>query len=115
MTLQDAPYSAARRHGELLFVSGQLGVDAIGRFGEGISAQVRLALANLDAVLAAHGSRRSDVVKCQVFLSTMDDWPAMNQIYREHFVEPYPARTAIGVELAPNALVEIDAIAGLRT
>ncbi|MFC7646252.1 pyridoxal-phosphate dependent enzyme [Streptosporangium lutulentum] len=106
-----APYSSARRAGDLLFVSGQLGFHPDGTLPEGLDAQTRQALANLDAVLAEHGLGRDDVVKCQVFLASIADWSALNALYEEYFTRPYPARSAFGVQLHPGALVEIEAIA----
>ncbi|SNT60360.1 2-iminobutanoate/2-iminopropanoate deaminase [Streptosporangium subroseum] len=106
-----APYSSARRAGDLLFVSGRLGFHPDGTLPEGLDAQTRQALANLDAVLAEHGLSRDDVVKCQVFLASISDWSALNALYEEYFSQPYPARSAFGVQLHPGALVEIEAVA----
>ncbi|WP_214318517.1 RidA family protein [Nonomuraea sediminis] len=111
MSRPPAPYSPARRAGDLLFVSGQLGYLPDGSLPEGLAAQARQALANLDAVLAEHGLGRADIVKCQVFLSSIADWTAFNAVYEEHFSRPYPARSALGVHLHPGALVEIEAVA----
>lgn len=106
-----ASYSAARRAGDLLFVSGQLAL-IDGALVEGdIREQTQQALENLAAVLSEHGASRDDVVKCQVFLASMTDWPAMNEVYGAFFGQPYPARSAIGVDLIPGALVEIEAVA----
>ncbi|MBB5773403.1 RidA family protein [Nonomuraea jabiensis] len=115
MSRPPAPYSSARRAGELLFVSGQLGYLPDGRLAEGLAAQARQALANLEEVLAAHGLSRDDVVKCQVFLSSIEDWSDFNAVYKEHFNRPYPARSALGVRLHPGVLVEIEAVALCRT
>ncbi|GAA0986749.1 RidA family protein [Acrocarpospora macrocephala] len=109
-----APYSSARRAGDLLFVSGQLGFRPDGTLAGDLGAQTRQALANLDAVLGEHGLGRDDVVKCQVFLASIADWAAMNAVYQEHFAKPYPARSAFGVQLHPGALVEIEAVASYR-
>ncbi|MDT7572845.1 MAG: 2-iminobutanoate/2-iminopropanoate deaminase [Actinomycetota bacterium] len=110
MTLPAAPYSAARRSGDLLFVSGQLGVTPGGPPAD-VTTQTEVALERLAAVLAEHGATAADVVKCTVFLADMADWPAMNAVYERFFAQPYPARSALGVELALGALVEIEAVA----
>ena len=110
MTLPSPPYSPGRWAGDLLFVSGQLGVRSDSDSGD-VTAQTSLALERLAQVLAEHGATAADVVKCTVFLADMRDWAAMNAVYQQFFRPPYPARSAVGVELALGALVEIEAIA----
>jgi len=108
------PYSQAIQAGNLVFVSGQLGIDpASGNFvAGGVSEQTEQAFQNLKAVLAAAGLTPDNVVKTTVFLSDMSDFAAMNAIYSAHFSAPYPARSAVAVKTLPkNALVEIEAIA----
>lgn len=107
------PYSQAIRFGELVFCSGQLGLDpASGELTEGLASQVRRALANLDAVLAAAGSGPAAVLKTTVFLASMDDFAEVNEIYAGYFGESVPARSAVAVKTLPkNALFEIEAIA----
>ncbi|MDR1738473.1 MAG: RidA family protein [Candidatus Symbiothrix sp.] len=108
------PYSQAIQAGNLVFVSGQLGIDpASGNFvSGGVSEQTEQAFQNLKAVLAAAGLTPDNVVKTTVFLSDMSDFAAMNAIYSAHFSAPYPARSAVAVKTLPkNALVEIEAIA----
>lgn len=110
------PYSQAIRCGALLFCSGQIPLDPYG--GDlvegGIEAQTTRVLDNLTAVLAAAGATLGDVVKTTVFLASMDDFPAMNQVYATYFGEAPPARSTIGVAALPKgARVEIEAIAAL--
>jgi 2-iminobutanoate/2-iminopropanoate deaminase len=111
------PYSQAVVAGDLVLLSGQTPIDpATGRLVEGdIGRQTRQCLANLDAVLAAAGLGSDDVLECHVFLVDMADFPAMNGVYAEHFREPYPARTTIGVAALPlGARVEIRMVAQAR-
>jgi 2-iminobutanoate/2-iminopropanoate deaminase len=110
MTLPSPPYSPGRWAGDLLFVSGQLGILTDSDSGN-VAAQTSLALERLALVLAEHGATTADVVKCTVFLADMGDWAVMNAVYQEFFSPPYPARSAVGVELALGALVEIEAVA----
>lgn len=107
------PYSQAIRFGELVFCSGQLGLDpASGELAEGLAAQVRQALRNLDAVLNAADSGLGAVLKTTVFLASMDDFSEVNEIYSSYFGESVPARSAVAVKTLPkNALFEIEAIA----
>jgi 2-iminobutanoate/2-iminopropanoate deaminase len=105
------PYSVTRRAGELVFVSGQLGRKDNQLVDGGVGPETRQALANVAAALGEHGLDFSHVVKCTVFLASMADWPAMNEVYAELFGSPYPARSAVGIELLDGALVEIEAIA----
>ena len=110
------PYSQAVKANGFLFVSGQIALDAAsGEMIDGdIEAQTRQALGNLRAVLEAGGAALADVVKCTIYLTTMDHFPLVNQIYGELFSEHPPARAAVAVaQLPKNALVEVDAIAAL--
>ena len=111
------PYSQAVRFGDFLFTSGQVAIDpATNEFvGGDIEAQTRLVLSNLRAVLAAAGAGMGDVVKTTVFLTTMDNFAAMNAIYAEAFGEAPPARSTVAVAGLPKgALVEIECIAQIR-
>lgn len=108
------PYSQAIRIADFLFVSGQVPLDpATGQLIAGdIRAQTAQALRNLDAILAAAGVARDDVVKTTVYLADMGHFAAMNAVYATFFPDPAPARAAVQVARLPmNALVEIDAIA----
>ena len=109
------PYSHAVKAGNLLFLSGQVGIDpATGKIEGDITAQTRQAIANVKAVLAAAGCTLDNVVKTTVYLGEMHFFNAMNEVYAAEFGEPYPARSAIAVkELPKQALVEIEVIAAL--
>jgi putative endoribonuclease L-PSP len=108
------PYSQAIEAGGLVFVSGQLPVNpTTGEFAEGgIKEQTRQSLTNAQQVLQAAGTDFSRVVKTTVFLSDMDNFGAMNEVYAEFFSQPFPARSAFAVRTLPKgALVEIECIA----
>ena len=108
------PYSQAIEIGEMIYTSGQVGLDP--RTGQmvdgGIREQTVRVLENLKAVLAAAGSGLQHVVKTTVFLKDMNDFAAMNEIYATYFRNHFPARSAFGATgLALNARVEIECIA----
>lgn len=108
------PYSQALVHGELVFTSGQIGMDpASGELPDGgVEAQARAALANLGAVLEAAGSGFDRVLKTTVYLVDMADFAAVNGVYAEVFGEARPARATVAVAGLPKgALFEIDAVA----
>lgn len=108
------PYSAAVKTGELLFVSGQLPtVPGTGEFPEDVSSQTSQSLENLKTVLEAAGTSIDKVVKTTVFLSDINNFAAMNEVYSQFFSgSDYPARSAFAVAALPKgALVEIEAIA----
>ncbi len=114
----DAPqaigtYSQAVRVGDTVYLSGQIPlVPATMQMVEGdIAAQVRQVFENLSAVANAAGGSLNDCVKVHVFLTDLVNFPVVNQVMAEYFVEPYPARAAIGVASLPRgAEVEVDAI-----
>jgi 2-iminobutanoate/2-iminopropanoate deaminase len=108
------PYSQAIVHGDMVFCSGQIGLDpASGRIVDGgVEAQTRRVLENLREVLLAAGFTFANVVKTTVFILDLADFDIVNRIYGEHFESPYPARSTVQVSALPrNALVEIEAIA----
>lgn len=109
------PYSQAVVAQGLVFCSGQIALDpASGTLvGAGdVAAQTRQVLRNLRAVLEAAGSSMDRVVKCTVFLKSMDDFATMNAVYAEAFGDARPARAAVQVSRLPRDVdVEIDAIA----
>lgn len=107
------PYSQAVVAGGFAFCSGQVGLDpAKGELVSGdVVAQARQALANLSAVLEAAGSGLGSVVRCTVYLTSMDDFAAVNGVYGEMFGSHRPARATVQVSRLPrDAKVEIDAI-----
>jgi 2-iminobutanoate/2-iminopropanoate deaminase len=109
----DLPFSAAVRVGDLLFLSGSIGiVPATGQLAEGgIQGETRQTLENISASVQRFGSSMDRVVKCTVFLADMAEWGAMNEVYRTFFPNP-PARSAMGASgLALGARVEIECIA----
>ena len=89
------PFSDAVRTGNLLFVSGQVGIRH-GNVVEGIEAQTRVTLDNMHAVLAQAGATLADVVKVTVFITDMSLWTKMNEIYVQYFPKDQPARSALG-------------------
>ena len=108
------PYSAALRAGQLLFISGQVPMDpATGALIDGdIAAQTRQVLTNIGALLEAAGLTFGAVARTTVFLADMNDFAAMNDVYRTFFVEPYPARSTVQAARLPrDARIEIDVIA----
>lgn len=107
------PYSQAVKVGEMLFISGQLGINpANGKLLKGIEKQTEQALENLKAILEATGSSLGKVVKTTVFLKDMDNFNLMNKIYMNYFTEKFPARCCVEVSKIPeDAEVEIEAIA----
>jgi 2-iminobutanoate/2-iminopropanoate deaminase len=108
------PYSAAIESGELVFVSGQIPLDPLaGKLVAGdIAAQTRQALENVKTILAAAGLTFAHVVKTTIFLTSMQDFAAVNDVYKSYMAEPYPARSTIAVAALPmGARVEIEMIA----
>jgi 2-iminobutanoate/2-iminopropanoate deaminase len=107
------PYSQAISTGTMVFVSGQLPMDpATGQIVEGIEQQTKMSLTNVKAILEAAGSSLDKVVKATVFITNMDDFPAVNKVYAEFFTKLPPARACVEVSKLPRgANVEIEAIA----
>jgi 2-iminobutanoate/2-iminopropanoate deaminase len=107
------PYSQAIRSGDMLFCSGQLGIDpATGELVEGVEAQAERALRNIQSVLDAAGLGFDDVVKTTIFLADIGDFAVVNAVYARFMPDPPPARSTIQVAALPKAgRVEIEAIA----
>ncbi|GAA8463068.1 RidA family protein [Helicobacter pylori] len=108
------PYSQAIATNDLVFVSGQLGIDAsTGAFkGADIHSQTTQSMENIKAVLKEAGLGMDSVVKTTILLKSLDDFAVVNGIYGSYFKEPYPARATFQVAKLPkDALVEIEAIA----
>ena len=108
------PYSESARVGDLLFLAGQTGEDKDGNLVPGgIKSEAEQVISNIKAALARRGLALEHVVKCTVFLADIAEWDAFNQVYKKHFSQPYPARSALGVTgLAGKARVEMECIAG---
>jgi len=110
------PFSSAVRVGDMLFLSGSIGIVPGTRdLAEGgIQGQTRQTMENIKGTLENFGSSMDKVVKCTVFLADMSEWGAMNEVYRTYFENP-PACSALGASgLALNARVEIECIAVLE-
>ena len=110
----ELPFSEAVRHGDTLYLSGQIGIEPLTMklVPGGIRAEARQALENIRSILAAQHRPLSAVVKCTVMLADIADWPAFNEVYRDFFAKPYPARSALGANgLALGARVEIECLA----
>jgi 2-iminobutanoate/2-iminopropanoate deaminase len=107
------PYSQAIMANGMLFVSGQIPINpATGEIVDGISAQARQVLENITALVKEAGGTMDDVVRCTVFLKDMNDFAAMNDVYKDFFNALEPARVTVEVARLPkDAKVEIDAIA----
>ena len=107
------PYSQAVQAGNLIFVSGQLPINAeTGEMPSDIKAQTRESIKNIKAILAEAGATLDNVVKTTVFLTDMEYFAPMNEVYAEEFKAIFPARCAFAVkELPKKALVEIEVIA----
>lgn len=108
------PYSQAVKVGNMLYLSGQIAIDpATGQFVPGgITEQTQQVLKNSSAVLKAAGFSINDVVQCQVFLQDLNDYGALNNVYKTYFTESLPARAVVQAARIPkDALVEIMMVA----
>lgn len=112
------PFSNAVRVGDVLYLSGQIGLGPDGRLPVGIEAQARQTMENIGAILRSAGRGWDDVFHCTAMLEDMADWPAFNRVYAAYFTPGrLPARSALGADgLALGALVEVEcqAYAGAR-
>jgi 2-iminobutanoate/2-iminopropanoate deaminase len=111
------PYSQAVASGDHIFLSGQTPIDpATGKLVDAdVAGQTERCFDNLAAVLAAAHLGFDDVVKVNVYLTSMNDFHAMNAVYAERFSEPYPARTTVAVAALPlGAQIEIELVARVR-
>ena len=115
-SLKGLPFSAAVRVGNMLYLSGQIGIDGSGKLvAGGIAAETRQAMENIRAVLEEHGSSLDHVVKATVMLADMSEWSEMNKVYVTFFEKHLPARSALGANgLALGARVEIECLAVLK-
>ncbi len=111
------PFSEAVRVGDLLFLSGQIGVrpGTLSLVPGGLKAETAQMMDNIKATLADAGLGLDDLVKCTVMLADMAEWPAFNEVYRGYFPHHFPARSAFGATgLALGARVEMECIAATR-
>ena len=111
------PYSQAIRAGNTVYLSGQLGLDPeTGNLREGIEAQTRQVLDNLQAVAAAAGGSLDDIVKLTLLLVDLGDFTKVNEIMAARFTQPYPARATYQVAALPKAgRIEVEGVLVLRS
>ena len=110
------PYSQAVRHGDTVYLSGQIPLDpaTMELVNGDINAQTHRVFVNLKAVCEAAGGSLDGIVKLNVYLTDLGNFATVNQIMAEYFSEPYPARAAVGVVALPlGAEVEMEAVLGL--
>jgi reactive intermediate/imine deaminase len=108
------PYSQAVRAGDTVYLSGQIPLDpATGELIVGdIAAQAHRVFDNIGAVLEAAGASFGEVVRVGIYLKDLGDFVAVNDVMKQYFAEPYPARSTIGVAALPRgAAIEVDVIA----
>ena len=112
--LGPAPLTPALKAGNMLYISGQVGIDpdTATIVGEGFEEQAHQALRNVRALVENAGFAMSDVIKITVFLTRLDDFSQLNAIYAQYFSEPYPTRSTVGISLQPSSLlIEIEGVA----
>lgn len=108
------PYSQALMAGNILFASGQIPLDPSSGTIVGTTAaeQAEQVFTNIKAVLAEAGLSMKDVVKTTVFLTDLSEFGAVNEVYAKHFVQPFPARSCVGISALPKgARIECEVIA----
>ncbi|MEX2102723.1 MAG: Rid family detoxifying hydrolase [Gaiellaceae bacterium] len=111
---QGAPYSQAIVHGDLVFVSGQLGIDPATNevVPGGVAAQTERALENVRAILEEAGSSLANVLQASIFLIDLQDFSAMNEVYARQLGEVFPARATVQISALPSgARIEIAVVA----
>ena len=113
---KNLPFSEAVRVGNTVYLSGQIGIPP-GKSSlvpGGIQAEAHQTMTNIGLILRHFKLYHHDIVECQVMLVDIRDWPKFNQVYKQFFTHPYPARSAFaGSGLALGARVEVDCIAVL--
>jgi len=110
------PYSQAVRHGDTVYLSGQIGLDpaTMQVVPGGISEQARRVFKNLRAVCEAAGSSLDGIVKMNIYMTDLANFATVNQIMAEYFSEPFPARATIEVSALPLGVeIEVEAVLGL--
>ena len=107
------PYVQAIHAGSILTTSGQLGIDpATGKMPETVAEQAHCSMKNMGAILKESGCDYSNIIKTTIFLTDMNDFSVVNEIYKSYFDGNYPARSCIQVAKLPlNGLVEIECMA----
>ena len=108
------PYSQAVKVGKWVFTAGQIPIEPIsGNMVSGhIKDKTRQVMENIKAIIEASGAKMDDVVKTTIYLTNLQDFTAVNEVYGEYFTEPYPARSTVQAAALPKGVsVEIDAIA----
>jgi 2-iminobutanoate/2-iminopropanoate deaminase len=106
------PYSSVVVSGETVYTAGQIGNDPEGNLiAGGIAEQARQTLENVRTCVEAAGCTLADVVKVNAYLADLADFPDYNEVYKEFFDPPYPARTSVQAGLPAGVLIEIEAIA----
>jgi 2-iminobutanoate/2-iminopropanoate deaminase len=106
------PYSQAIKIGNLVFLSGQIGIDASGILKDNLQSQVHQIFQNIKSILNQINLSLDSIVKTTIYLTNLNDFNQVNEIYQSYFQPPYPARTTVEVSKLPkSALIEIDAIA----
>ncbi len=109
------PFSPSVCFGDLIFISGQASVDAAGQIvGDTFEGEFRRSIENVRKVLAAAGSDLAHVIQTRNYVRDASDLPLYNQLYREYFSEPFPARTTITNCLPPALRYEIEVVAVKR-
>ncbi len=111
---RNLPFSEVVKAGNTLYLAGKLGrVPETGKLAEGgIQGETRQALENIKAVLESQGATMDNIVKVTVFLADIEEWGAMNEVYKTYFNKHFPARSAVGaIGLGGGARVEIECIA----
>jgi reactive intermediate/imine deaminase len=106
-------YSQAVKTGNTVYLSGQIALDPtkMELVSEGFAEQAHQVFKNLSAVCEASGGSLNDIVKLNLFLTDLSNFPIVNEIMAQYFAEPYPARAAVGVKQLPKgAIVEADGV-----
>ena len=108
------PYSQAIKHGNMIFISGQIAMDYQNNniINENIAKETETVMKNIMSILKESGCNFQNIVKCSIFLSDMNLFDEVNKIYSKYFSHPFPARETVEVRKLPkNVNVEISAIA----
>ncbi len=108
------PYSQATVHNKIVYCSGQIALDPVKNeiIDDGVKEQSAQVMKNLGKVLEEAGSGFDKVLRCTIFLDSMNDFPVVNEVYGSYFTGNLPARETVAVETLPkNVLVEISCIA----